>query len=269
MKRSHSRILTRLAIVAVLYPWLVSYDSVDSASHTISIYGSGGSYTHVTRDCNGNLTSVLPVPFAEAAASYEAPIGNELGYKIHGGYLHSLYGYNIIDPNSPNDTAIQNIEYAGASLELNRPFWGADIGMIGFNKQTWLSDFGPNKPYALTAGIRVGYLDTWYLTGSLLNSDPLVGSKPYGTFGVGFSLGRRMSTDSLRTEPAHAWFGIGLGPPFEYTGVGSFLLQPTYDGVLAGELSVPFNQWTLALRGGYDPSGHGGGYMSGGLSYGF
>src|ERR1700733_15005379 len=112
MKKTHWQIFSRLAIAVALYPWLVSYDSPgDSVSHTISIYGSEGSYTHVTRDCNGNLTSVLPVPFAEVAASYEAPIENGLGFKLRGGDLHSLYGYNLTDPNSPADTAIQNIGY--------------------------------------------------------------------------------------------------------------------------------------------------------------
>jgi hypothetical protein len=272
MKKSHWQIFSRLAIAAVLYPWLVSFDGPgDTLSHTISIYGSEGSYTHVTRDCSGNLTSILPVPFAEVAASYEVPIQNGLGFKLRGGYLHSLYGYNLMDPNQPQeDSSIQDIYYGGASLLFNEPFWGASIGGVVYNKETWLSDLGPNKPYAFSADFRLGYLSAWYLTMSLLNSDPLIGSRPYFNTGIGFALNNVERNAPVRTAPSNLWIGLGLGPPYEYTGTGSLFFTPSYDPVICAELTVPaWTYWRVGLRGGGDPSGHGGGYMSGALSYGW
>jgi hypothetical protein len=271
MKKSHWQILSKLAIAAILYPWLVSYDSPrDSLGHTISIYGSEGSYTHVTRDCNGNLTSILPVPFAEVAASYEGQIQTGLGYKLRGGYLHSLYGYNLVEQNSPDDTAIQNIYYGGASIEFNEPYWGVDFGALGFNKNTALAFEGASKAYAFTGQFRLGYLSAWYLTMSLLNSDPLVGSRPLFNTGIGFALSSAERNERVRTGPSTLWLGFGLGPPYEYTGASSQFFTPVYDAVVCGELTVPaWTYWRIGLRGGFDPNGHGGGYMSGALSYGW
>src|SRR5712671_4347921 len=96
MKIPHLALVSRLAMIAMLYPWLVSFDGPgDSLSHTVSIYGSAGSYTHVTRDCNGNILSQLPVPFSEIAASYEVQ-DKDWSYKFRAGYLRSAYGYNLV-----------------------------------------------------------------------------------------------------------------------------------------------------------------------------
>jgi hypothetical protein len=268
MRKTLWSIFGRVAILVVLYPWLVSFDGPgDSLSHTISIYGSDGSYTHVTRDCNGNLTSVLPVPFGEIAASYEAPL--EVGYnvRLRGGNLHSLYGYNLINGDSAATASNVNIAYGGASLDLNRQFVGLDLGVLVFSRSTLLSDAGSSDRFAFTGELRLGHLDAWYFTMSLLNTDPLIGSRPYFNTGLGFSLGK---DSAVAAPPGHLWFGVGLGPPYEYTDQGSIIFQPQYDGLLAAELSVPaFNVWTILLRGAIDPGGHGGAYLSGGLSYGW
>jgi len=271
MKKSHWHIFSRLAIVVALYPWLVSFDGpADSLSHTISIYGSEGSYTHVTRDCSGNLTSILPVPFAEVAASYEGPIQNGLGFKIRGGYLHSLYGYNLVGQNLPADSTRIDIAYGGASLVFNTPIWGGSVGAIGFNKSTALSDEGASKPFAITAEFRLGYLNAWYGTMSLLNSDPIVGSRPFFNVGVGAALSKSETSSPVKTAPSNIWIGFGFGPPYEYTGTGGTFFTPTFEPVICGEITVPaWTYWRIGLRGAADPNGHGGGYVSGALSYGW
>ena len=270
MKKSLWSFVGRVAILFVLYPWLVSYDSPgDSLSHQISLYGSEGTYTYVTRDCAGNITSQLPVPFSEIAASYEGPIQNAWGYKVRAGYLSSAHGYNLVPGINVDSTAASpfRVAYGGGSFTFNRPFWGFELGGLAFNQTV---TFASSANLVPTLGLRLGYLSAWYFTMGLLNSDPLIGSRPMFNTGIGFSLGRGDRMEATRTEPGHLWFGVGLGPPFETS--PSFLSggPSSLDGMLSGELSVPaFDAWHIALRGGYDPNGHGGGYASGGLSYGW
>ena len=170
MKKSRWLLLSRLSIVTVLYPWLVSFGPDDSLSHQISIYGSEGSYTYVTRDCSNNITSRLPVPFSEIAASYEGSIQNDIGYKVRAGYLHGAYGYNLAI--NSNDTLPLGVGYGGALPEFNRPFWGFELGGLAFNRRIALAD-NPSK-LSYSFGARLGYLTAWYLTADFLNSDTLI-----------------------------------------------------------------------------------------------
>ncbi|HET6402616.1 MAG TPA: hypothetical protein VFH95_14625 [Candidatus Kapabacteria bacterium] len=258
MRKSPWLLLSRATIVAALYPWLVSFGPDDSLSHQVSIYGSEGSYTYINRDCSNNITSRLPVPFSEVAASYEAPINDVWGYKLRAGYLHTAYGYNILPYNT--SAVAQNTAYGGASLDLKKPYWGVDFGALGFSRPMAFANDHSGITYTL--GARFGYLSAWYLTMGMLNSDPIIGSRPAFNSGIGFAL----SDAKTNMEPAHLWLGVEFGPPFDNGRNGLFAFP--YDGVVSGELAVPaFRSWLISLRGGVDPNGQGSGYMSGGLSY--
>lgn len=250
----------------MLYPWLVSFGPSDTLSHRISVYGSEGSYTYINRDCAGNITSELPIPFSEIAASYEAPIEDAWGWKVRGGYLTTRYGYNIVPNNTVNPGATQKYFYGGASVTFSKPFWGIDIGALAFNHPISLANDPSALSYAFSA--RLGYIDAWYFTTGFLNTDPIVGSRPAFNSGIGFALNQGGDQGPHKTEAGHVWLGMGFGPPYE-NGQSGFFTFP-YDGVLCGELAVPaFTVWQIALRGGIDLEGHGGGYVSGGLSYGW
>ncbi len=195
------------------------------------------------------------------ATNYEAPVGNEWDYKLRAGYLHSSYGYNLLAGDTSANASAQNLLYGGASLEFEKSFWGVEAGALAFNRRISLADDPAALTYSL--GLRLGYLSAWYLSMGILNSDPIIGSRPAFNTGVGFALNE---PSNATMEPGHVWLGIGYGPPF-YNGKSSIFSFP-YDALISGELEVPaFTNWRFTLRGSVDPNGQGGGYMSGGIGY--
>jgi hypothetical protein len=227
MIRKHSFTKHVLPIL-ILTPYIVAFHP-DSSS-TVIRFGAGiGSYADVTRDCNGNIERVDPVPFTDATIAIDhenAPLHLEARAGIFSEdrqVLQTTYtnGYFL----GSTRTERQVSTYANPTIGLQWKYFGIDAGCV------WFGGRGPGDlsfgSRAIPQGsLRIGDREVWYWSMGIFNNEPLVSGGGLIDMGLGFSLDQRHST---------LWLGVGGG---------------VYDGTVYSVKSTIAitDKWLLNLR---------------------
>jgi hypothetical protein len=258
MIQKHFPLLTKLAVIALLYPWVVSFSNPhDSLSHKITIIGGTGQYDVISRDCSGRVLSVTQVPFSDAAATIEGAIADGVGYKLRGGYISTSTGEHLFRSDWKYDSMGYTYPswtpdgfYGGATLRLASNYFGLDLTGLLSNRHIEFSEFDNN--YAIGGGLRIGYLNAWYWSFDMLNDDPII-SHLWGATGLGFAL-NAADYEKRRQLPPTLWLGVGAG---------------VFDGpMLLAKLSYPFSrQWSGDFSGTLSTAANFEGAVTAGVGY--
>lgn len=194
-------------VVLLLIPYVVGFspNPADSSTTTVEFAIGKGSYSRVSRDCSGNIIDITNVPFKDAGVSIDhyfsvARVGIKGGILLDDGYRDTHSSYSELVP--PSTT-----KYMNPNAGLNTGFFGLDIGAVLFDDQNNRLEgdrfIVESRSVYPTGKIRLGYLDSWYFTTSLLSNVPIVTGGGLFDIGLGFNLGKPHS---------NLWVGMGVAP---------------------------------------------------------
>ena len=230
-------------LFSFMLPYLISFAPLppDSSPTTIEIAAGYGSYSDVTRDCNGRVVSVTDVPYSDYGVSISHEV-SVVQFGVAGG-LTSRTRSSLWHGNSQH-TDSEPIPYAIPTVGLNTCYFGLDAGILfplnGHDSQSFFNSRFPGIP---STKLRVGRLDAFYFSMSFARNVPLLAGGGLADAGFGFNLGRPNSS---------GWIGIGVFPydglvlstKWEFPVSETFLITPKVQ--LGGRESFEFG---LAIGG--------------------
>jgi hypothetical protein len=196
-----NKYLTYALVLAIASPYIIAFvpNPADSSATTVELGAGFGSYTDVSRDCEGDVVSVRKVPFSDVGASVTHQISS-VRFGIAGGSVsgdrHS-FGYSSTSGERSRDW------FVNPKLGIQYRDFGMDIGyIIPLNDQpSPFYDFSAAGSWYPSLAFRFAPLSGIHWTVSFANNLPLLTGGGLGEMGLVFPL-----NNSLESR-----LGIGLG----------------------------------------------------------
>jgi hypothetical protein len=190
-------------IVLLLSPYIFGFvpNPEDSSFTSVDFAYGVGSYNVVSRDCNGNITSVREIPYSEYAVGAAHQFSNfKLG--IAAGTTSSYRKHAVAQEDEK-----PQVSYVRPTVGLHFQSFGIDLGyLIPLNDEADRSPYGgtDGKQGAFnTIAVRYGRLDRVHGTLSAGANTPLTTGGGLIDVGIGFPLGSPRS---------RVWLGLGTYP---------------------------------------------------------
>lgn len=204
-----------MVALAVTLPYIIgtSPNPADSSSTSIEVAFGKGSYSHVSRDCNGNVLGVTDYPYTDGGIAIDhdlssARIGLKAGFYNVGQGVNSsssdLYGYDV--PSEARTTY-----YANPNVGYHEDWLGLDCGIGLFSNdilETGHSYSGDGVRVLPSVRLRLGYPDGFHFSTGFADNMPIVSGGGLLDLGCGFPLG---------PPGSDLWLGLGVLP---YDGFG-------------------------------------------------
>jgi hypothetical protein len=230
MPRIQRVTLSRLAILVVLYPWIVSYAPVDSLVTELGLSVGIGREVRISRDCDGNIIRRDELPFNNVAASLTHQLSPEVSLGLAAGYatLQDDGEWFNVDVERIGDSVVfrdRNVFYVKPSLMFDLRYLGASFGAVlptpGFTTSS-----GLRPTFSLRVGSRQGF--AWET--NYMHHDLLIGP---AWFSTGFAFAFPVTNDR---SPKYARLRVGIGGGPSQAGVqmsaeiplGDFTLDPGF-----------------------------------------
>jgi hypothetical protein len=208
-------ILSRLAIIVVLYPWLVSYGPIDSLVTEIGLSVASGKEVRVTRGCEGTVLSRDNLPFKNVAASASRQLTPEVTVGGAVGFTRARDNGDWID--MAFDTSQNSLGFRDISVFYAKPRVSFDWRYFGFAGGAVIAtprlDFSDESSLSPLASLRVGSRKGFAWETHLWDNDLLVGP---GWFYTGFAFA--FPVGEFRKQYARVHFGFA-GGPYEEGGI--------------------------------------------------
>ncbi len=209
MLRIKRTTLSRLAILVVLYPWMVSYTPVDSLVTELGLSIGAGREVRISRDCDGRVVRRDELPFTNVAAGVTHQLSPEIGLGLAAGYAAVRDDGDWIDvPIAPTaDTTIfqdVNAFYVKPRLTFDLRYLGVSVGVVIATPKLTIADGSVLPSFGLRVGSRHGF--AW--ESNYMQNDLLVGP---GWFYTGLAFAFPIGQDKS-PKYARLHFGAGGGP---------------------------------------------------------
>jgi hypothetical protein len=208
--------LSRILAILLLVPYIttVDPDSVSDNELSIAIAAGGGSYAEVSRDCNGNVTSVKDHPYGDVAGSvrYRTSV-LELG--LTGGQTSGIKessSLHFVEEGGPGNFGhwIENspgpLAYMTPSVGLTTTYFGLELGYLFSLNDHRVGLNNDAESRGMPSGmIRIGRYDKTNFSAGLARNFPLISGG--GLIDVGLS-------SPVGSGGSRLWYGIG-GYPYD------------------------------------------------------
>lgn len=202
-------LLKNTTSLLLLIPYMCAFTTnpADDPELSAAIALGGGSYAEVSRDCNGNVSSVTEHPYNEYAASVRYRISNlELG--LTGGQTNGLQigPRYVYEPDGTlREDARQRLHYLAASMGFTTTYIGMDLGyLFSLNGQPVGFERGQGESTGMPTGmLRLGRVDRVHFSASLARNFPLLSGGGLVDAGLGFPVG---------SNGSQLWLGLGAFP---------------------------------------------------------
>lgn len=192
----------RLLPLLLLTPYICAYvpNPDGDEEYSIAIAAGRGVYADVSRDCNGNITSIENHKYEDVAVQFAGRY-DVLKYGVTGGRTSALQPRNDWE----SAPATGPIVYGAPKVGLSTTIVGADIGLLfSLNGNLISTDRRAGRSAHPTFGIRVGKMSALHFSGGYLNNFPIVSGG--GVYDAG--LGGPVGSSNL----SQIWFGVGAQP---------------------------------------------------------
>lgn len=206
-KKSQHPIITRSRVLIALffYGSVVGFTSSKEQSEKtwIDFVAGFGNFTKVARDCNGNVVQHDDYPFIDGGVSLHENYGVlSLTGKVNA-FQATRKTFNLTSYSYDGfDDHFYSIG-VGASLGVNFPYLGLDLGVIYFSDiistefPTFDSHFQP------IGKLRIGLEDKWFFSTSFLYNTSLLSQGGMFDIGLGFT---------MKDSRSKLWLGLGAAP---------------------------------------------------------
>ncbi len=212
---------SRILIAIFFYSSVVGFTSGDGSGEKtwVDLVAGIGSFTHIIKDCNGNILRHDDYPITDAGATIEHNYGIGTFIGKLGTFSITRTTSYISDKyqESPSDDLSYSSSYIGAGIGLNFPYLGIDGGILYFQNISSAHLPIQNSHYQPMAKLRIGFEDSWYFSTSFFRNTPLMVNGGLYDLGLGFKLSGSKSS---------AWFGFGGGPYNEGQFIARVMIAP-------------------------------------------
>ncbi len=174
--------LSRVFILIVLYPWLVSFSNVDTLRNSVTVGAALTRYDASSRDCSSSPTSTIPTNLVNAGASVEQRITEHVGVRVDAGVMSDGGGGRLID--RPTYAARQSLVYGKLFFQAQNNFINFLAGAAYWSRST--VDYGTLH---LAGHVTVGNRDNWFIYGGLFDAPPQLTQADWINAGIGINLG--------------------------------------------------------------------------------
>jgi hypothetical protein len=184
--RPHLR-LSRVLILLLLYPWLVSFSNVDTLRNSVTVGAAVTHYDASSRDCSSSPTSAIPTNLLNAGASIEQRFTPHVGLRADAGVISEGGGGRLLE--APTNSTSQQLGYGKLFLQAQNNFISFMAGAIYWTRST--RDYGTLH---LATAVTIGNRDNWFVYAGLFGAPPEVSQAEWINGGIGFNLGQEELT---------------------------------------------------------------------------
>ena len=200
----------------------------DSTEMNIKFAAGRGSYSHITRGCEGQVLSENDIPYKDIGISFDYKLKPIVQAGLRGGtiweeYEYAVYSNGIEFKEKANSYLNPNLSITGKWIGIGvGPFW-AKRHLPHRGDRYWVKN-------SVSWHLRVGR-PKLYFSIHMLENVPLYSGGGYINLGMGGKAGRK----------TNYWFGLGTSGPYDGAGFlakTNFNLKKSWYLDLAGRLGI-------------------------------
>jgi hypothetical protein len=193
-------------IIGFLNSYVINFnpDQADTNFTEVQIMGGMGVRGMVSRDCSGGVTSATSVPFQDVGVAVDHYF-DSFHAGVKSGLIKSEEKLTVVKSEYYERFDYykeDNIYYINPNLGLRFKYFGIGIGALMLAGADSSSIFSKIK-FLPSASLRVGSLESFYISSSFLNSVPLISGGGFLDLGLGINFGNSMPS---------LWAGVGIVP---------------------------------------------------------
>lgn len=213
----------------------------DTTEMNIKFAAGRGSYSHITRGCEGQALTKQDIPFKDIGLSIDYQFKPPIQVGLKGGTIWEEYKYGVYTYEIKIDEMTKSYtnSYINPNISFEGKRFGVGIGPFFSEKylpyredRNWIKN-------SVSWHLRFGK-PKLYFSIHMLENVPLYSGGGYINLGLGMAAGRK----------TNYWFGLGTSGPYDVTGLvakANFNLKENWYLDLAGRLSLSEQEYGISI----------------------